>query len=1000
MENRDFKNRFSLLILEPREIYLEDFSASLIHLNANGKCSKSTIPIKGRVRVCSKSLIFDPHDWKFPILKLLFKFCNPPRDANENVFQNLSHYEIRQSNSFIVESARSVELLGSNVIGAYKIEDTKRLHLFQFHHTSSRPVFDLVWRLVAVSGQSLLRREDMYKELVREKTSKLKFDMSWLTEVNEKIVVEGDCSLVAPLVANPGRMVLSCSHIYFQHLNNILAEPVTKLKLSLVCDIRKRRYLLRHTGIEVFFMTTNLTDVKNHSSSSLSPAQYTEDENVRPPSGTSKDSTSSKGFYFSHFFVFDTTSERDRVYLALLDILPQFVKITEISEQSLNRLTKRWQNGKMSNYSYLMELNNFAGRTFNDLTQYPVFPWIISDYTSETLDLSSEHCFRDLSKPIGALNPERLRGLKERFKEMPEPKFLYGAHYSAPGYVLNFLVRSYPEYMLCLQNGKFDSPNRLFHSILDTWTSVLNSPTDVKELIPEFYGQRTNFLKNELNLQLGVRHDGTRVGDVILPPWAKTPEEFLSICRSALESDYVSRHIHEWIDLIFGYKQRGIEAISSDNIFFHLTYEGAVDLNAIKDPIERAAIEEQINEFGQIPTQLFTQPHPVRNLCALASHDGPDSHTSSTTDVRLIDSFAPSEEEENALNLLNLYDSFSKNVESDRLSSERPTSVDRKSSCNAIGLSTCPFSRICSLCHFQDLRACRVTINDICCTSDSKSAFLACQDGYLRMINIADMDIVRTVSVCDLSLASCCLSSDENIVVAGSWDNCVYFYSLKFGRVLCQWDVHDDAVSVVNTWHHLLFTGSWDGSVKVWNYSNAVNALGGGAGVKDCFESFVLEMADHETEISCVIPHSDGDLFLSAAKDGTVILSSVSSQCAVAEKRLTEAPCNSLSFSGDGNIALLGFENGSVFCCVVPDFDIIFASEVSSPVVGSCFCGGYVFACSDRITVWDLTNGDEVYSGQGFERPASCLAVCGNGNALVGMSDGTVSVFNCNPGNE
>lgn len=53
-----------------------------------------------------------------------------------------------------------------------------------------------------------------------------------------------------------------------------------------------------------------------------------------------------------------------------------------------------------------------ADRTFNDLTQYPVFPWIISDYSSPTLDLSNSSSFRDLTKPIGALNPERLTRLK------------------------------------------------------------------------------------------------------------------------------------------------------------------------------------------------------------------------------------------------------------------------------------------------------------------------------------------------------------------------------------------------------------------------------------------------------------------------------------------------------------------------------------------------------------------------------------------------------------
>ena len=41
--------------------------------------------------------------------------------------------------------------------------------------------------------------------------------------------------------------------------------------------------------------------------------------------------------------------------------------------------------------------------------------------------------------------------------------------------------------MLCLQNGKFDAPDRMFHSLAETWDSCLNNPTDLIELIPEFF---------------------------------------------------------------------------------------------------------------------------------------------------------------------------------------------------------------------------------------------------------------------------------------------------------------------------------------------------------------------------------------------------------------------------------------------------------------------------------------------------------------------------------
>ena len=51
-------------------------------------------------------------------------------------------------------------------------------------------------------------------------------------------------------------------------------------------------------------------------------------------------------------------------------------------------------NMKVSNYDYLVFLNTVAGRTVNDLTQYPVFPWVVQDFESPTLNLDDERVYR------------------------------------------------------------------------------------------------------------------------------------------------------------------------------------------------------------------------------------------------------------------------------------------------------------------------------------------------------------------------------------------------------------------------------------------------------------------------------------------------------------------------------------------------------------------------------------------------------------------------------
>lgn len=125
---------------------------------------------------------------------------------------------------------------------------------------------------------------------------------------------------------------------------------------------------------------------------------------------------------------------------------------------------------------------------------------------------------------------------------------------------------------------------------------------DVKELIPEFF-YLPEFLVNSnhfdlgkyyifkfqhiinriINIKwilfLGSKQSGVQLGDIVLPPWAKQdPREFIRVHRLALECDYVSQHLHQWIDLIFGCKQNGPAAVEAVNVFHHLFYEGNVDI--------------------------------------------------------------------------------------------------------------------------------------------------------------------------------------------------------------------------------------------------------------------------------------------------------------------------------------------------------------------------------------------------------------------------------------
>ncbi|XP_069463086.1 lysosomal-trafficking regulator [Ambystoma mexicanum] len=327
---------------------------------------------------------------------------------------------------------------------------------------------------------------------------------------------------------------------------------------------------------------------------------------------------------------FHNTKVRDDVYKHILsNNLPNLLEYGNIAA-----LTQLWCTGHITNFEYLTHLNKHSGRSFNDLMQYPVFPFILADYSSETLDLNDPAIFRHLAKPIAVqsrekedryvdnykyLEEEYRKGAKEDEPMPPVQPYHYGSHYSNSGTVLHFLVRMPPftKMFLAYQDQSFDIPDRTFHSMNTTWRlSSYESMTDVKELIPEFF-YLPEFLVNREGFDFGVRQNGERVNHVNLPPWARNdPRLFILIHRQALESDYVSQTLCHWFDLVFGCKQKGRAAVQAINVFHPATYFG-IDVSAVEDPVQRRALETMIKTYGQTPRQLFHTAHVSRPVSKL-----------------------------------------------------------------------------------------------------------------------------------------------------------------------------------------------------------------------------------------------------------------------------------------------------------------------------------------------------------------------------------------------
>ncbi|XP_017652967.2 neurobeachin-like protein 2 isoform X2 [Nannospalax galili] len=670
-----------------------------------------------------------------------------------------------------------------------------------------------------------------------------------LDEQREKLVLSAECQLVTVVAVVPGLLEVTTQHVYFydgsterveteEGIGHDFRRPLAQLR-----EVHLRRFNLRRSALELFFIDQSNYFLnfpcKVAGSSTSSPSQSPRPQPYPIP---------------------PHTQVRNQVYSWLLRLRPPSQGyLSSRSPQEMLRasgLTQKWVQREITNFEYLMQLNTIAGRTYNDLSQYPVFPWVLQDYVSPTLDLSNPAVFRDLSKPIGVVNPKHAQLVREKYESFEDPagtidKFHYGTHYSNAAGVMHYLIRVEPFTSLHvqLQSGRFDCSDRQFHSVAAAWQARLESPADVKELIPEFF-YFPDFLENQNGFDLGcLQLTNEKVGDVVLPPWASSPEDFIQQHRRALESEYVSAHLHEWIDLIFGYKQRGPAAEEALNVFYYCTYEGAVDLDHVADERERKALEGIISNFGQTPCQLLKEPHPPRLSAEEAASRLAHLDTNSPSIFQNLDqlkAFFAEVISEGIPLVLALVPHRQSHSFITQGSSDLLVTV---SASGLLGThSWLPYDR---------------NINNY--FSFSKDPTM----GNPKMQKLLSGPWVPGSGMSRQALA---VAPDGKLLFSGGhWDGSLRVTKLPHGKLLNQLSQHLDVVTclALDTCGIYLISGSRDTTCMVWRLLQQ-GGLSVGLAPKP-----VQVLYGHETAISCVAISTELDMAVSGSEDGTVIIHTV-----------------------------------------------------------------------------------------------------------------------------
>ncbi|KAF5926276.1 hypothetical protein HPG69_011406 [Diceros bicornis minor] len=849
--------RFSLLLLNLEEYYFEQHTAN--HIQHRG--SQNERKIRGSLKICSKSVIFEPDAISQPIIKIPLRDCIKIGKHGENGANR--HLAKAKSGGISLIFSQVYFIKEHNIVAPYKTERGEMEYVFELD--VSGKVEDVVETLLQLHRASCLDKlgdqTAMITAILQSRLARTSFDKNRFQSVSEKLHMECKAEMVTPLVTNPGHVCITDTNLYFQPLNGY-PKPVVQITLQDVRRIYKRRHGLMPLGLEVFCTEDDLcSDI---------------------------------------YLKFYEPQDRDDVYFYIATYLG---------------LSTTWRSARPR----ATPCSGSAGTFPTASTSCTSITWPTAAATTSP----STRCSRGSSVITAVQN-------WMRYQEMPEPKFMYGSHYSSPGYVLFYLVRIAPEYMLCLQNGRFDNADRMFNSIAETWKNCLDGATDFKELIPEFYGDDVSFLVNSLKLDLGKRQGGQMVDDVELPPWAQSPEDFLQKSQDALESNYVSEHLHEWIDLIFGYKQKGSDAVGAHNVFHPLTYEGGVDLNSIENPDEKVAMLTQILEFGQTPKQLFVTPHPRRITSKFKSLFQTSSCNASTADSPV----SPGEE------------SFEDLTEESK---------------------TLAWNNITKLQLHEQHKIHKEAVTGIAVSRNGSSVFTTSQDSTLKMFSKESKMLQRSISFSNMALSSCLLLPGDATVISSSWDNNVYFYSIAFGRCQDTLMGHDDAVSKI-CWHdNRLYSASWDSTV--WSGVPAEMT-----GTKRHQFDMLAEL-EHDVSVDTISLNAASTLLVSGTKEGTVNIWDLTTATI-----LHQIPCHSgtvcdTAFSPDSRHVLSTGEDG---CLNVIDVQTgMLISSMTSDEPQRCFIwdGNSVLSGSQsgELLVWDLLGGKISERIQGHTGAVTCI---------------------------
>ena len=247
---------------------------------------------------------------------------------------------------------------------------------------------------------------------------------------------------------------------------------------------------------------------------------------------------------------------------------------------------QQWVKGEISTFYFLNMLNKYSSRSYNDIQQYPIFPWIFTHYNKELLLLAKNKSYsnllndkkniwlntyfnkvisaflRDFKYPITAQNEKKRSEILMIYDNMSGYKSHFNSHYSTLPIIYYFLVRISPftEEHVTFQGGEFDKIERMFFGF-ENYLNMVDYIRDTRELIPDVYYMPEMYFNMNYNFFGYSNNKKIYFNNMLISSQKDINNNFLNLFEllyfnhEQLNSALVKEKISDWINIIFGNKQ-------------------------------------------------------------------------------------------------------------------------------------------------------------------------------------------------------------------------------------------------------------------------------------------------------------------------------------------------------------------------------------------------------------------------------------------------------------